>query len=285
LKSSDRHCFSAACLVAVLVAMASDARADDTAKKACVGAHIEGQRLRDAGKLKAARQEFLACAVESCPALLRKDCLQWLEETDAAMPTLLIRAQSDGRDTADVSVLVDGESAVARLTGMPFSVDPGEHVLRFVAPDGRTKEARVVLNAGEKNRRVTVDLSGGAPAPSEPPEPKRVTSKTPAPTPTAVYVLGGVGIVAMGSFAFFGLKAFTQGNDLKASCAPACSDADSSAVHRNALIADVSLGVGIVALGAATWILLTHREPASALLVTPSPPAQHGGAVGWQTRF
>jgi hypothetical protein len=275
-------------LVAVLVAITSDARADEGAKKACVGAHIEGQRLRDTGKLKAARQQFLACAVESCPAPLRKDCLQWLEETDAAMPTLLIRAQSDGRDTADVSVLVDGESAVARLTGMPLPVDPGEHVLRFVLPDGRSKEERVVLNAGEKSRRVTVDFSSGAPAPSEPPS-EKVGSKTTAPmrtpAPIGAYVLGGVGIVAMGSFAFFGLKALSQGNDLKASCAPACSEDDSSAVHRNALIADVSLVVGIVALGAATWILLTHRGPSSALLVTPSPPTHHGSSVGWQTRF
>jgi hypothetical protein len=258
-------------------ATTSDARADDPAKRACVEAHIEGQRLRDTGKLKAARQQFLACAVESCPAPLRKDCLQWLDETAAAMPTLLIRAQSDGRDTADVSVLVDGEPAADRLTGMPVPVDPGEHVLRFVARDGRTKEERVVLNAGEKSRRVTVDFSASASRPAEAPP-----QRPPPTTRTPVYVLGAVGIAAIGSFAFFGVKALTQGNDLKASCAPTCSDQDSSAVHRNALIADVSLGVGILALGAATWILLTQRDPSSALLVTPSPPAQHGSAVGWQ---
>src|SRR5689334_3415815 len=79
---------AAAALAALL--MARDARADGIA--ACIDIHLDGQRLRDKGQLKGARQRFLACSAESCPALVRKDCLQWLAEVDEQMPTLLISA-------------------------------------------------------------------------------------------------------------------------------------------------------------------------------------------------
>jgi hypothetical protein len=251
-----------------------DARADDTSKRACVASHIEGQRLRDAGKLRAARQQFLACGVESCPAPLRKDCFQWLDETDATTPTVLIRARrADGQDTADVNVLVDGESVTTRLTGMPVAVDPGEHVLRFVAADGSTHEERIVLNVGEKNRRIVVEFSATSAAPMQPGQPAGPppsANAVPA-TPVSVYVLGAVGAVALGSFAFFGVSALTRGNDLKGSCAPTCSGDDATSVRRDALIADVSLGVGVIAVAALAWILLTNRD-------APSP-------VSWRARF
>ncbi|MDB4936029.1 MAG: uncharacterized protein JWP87_3001 [Labilithrix sp.] len=246
-------------LAALLAATPTpDARADEGAKKTCVTQHIEGQRLRDDGKLRAARQQFLACSVESCPAPLRKDCLQWLDETDAAMPTVLVRARRpDGQDTADVTVLVDGESVTTRLTGLPVAVDPGEHVLRFVSSDGGTHEERVLLNVGEKNRRITIDLPANA---AEPPPPAPPPGNHRSTFPTSAYVVGGVGVVALGSFAFFGVRALTRGNDLKGSCAPTCSGDDASSVRRDALVADISLAVGIVALGAAAWILLTHHD-------------------------
>jgi hypothetical protein len=145
--------------------------------------------------------------------------------------------------------------------------------------DGTTQEERVVVTAGEKNRRVVVEFSpkNGAP------QPRGASPSSPSSTlPTSVYVLGGLGAVALGSFAFFGVKSLSRGDDLKETCAPRCSDDDANAVHRDALIADVSLAIGIVAVGAATWILLTHRAAASALVVAPTP---HGSVVGWHARF
>ncbi len=288
LVTSSALSFAAISFATISFANMPMARADDGAKRACVTEHLEGQRLRDGGKLKAARQQFLACSMDACPAPLRKDCLQWLDETDAATPTVLIRARrADGQDTADVNVLVDGESITTRLTGLPLPIDPGEHVVRFVAGDGSTHEQRLVLNVGEKNRPVEVVFSA-RPERSSQPGQTPIAPSSPAPNggggiPASAYVAGAVGVVALGSFAFFGLSALTRGHDLESSCAPRCAGDDATSVRRDALIADVSLGVGIVALGAAAWILLTHHDsPASGLVVTPTP---YGSVAGWRARF
>jgi hypothetical protein len=56
-------------------------------------------------------------------------------------------------------------------------------------------------------------------------------------------------------FAAFGLVGSSQRSRLERDCSPRCTDAAVEALHRNLLIADVSLGVGLVALttGAVLW--------------------------------
>ena len=69
-----------------------------------------------------------------------------------------------------------------------------------------------------------------------------------------------------------GLRARSGEEDLK-SCDPACSDGAVESVQKRYLFANLSLGVGVAALGAATWLLLT----------APSGDASagdHGLAIG-----
>ena len=76
------------------------------------------------------------------------------------------------------------------------------------------------------------------------------------------YPLAGLGVVALGSFAVFGLQGRADAADLRAGCGAtaSCTDDQVGAVRSKYLIADISLGVGIVALGAATLVyVLTHR--------------------------
>jgi hypothetical protein len=113
----------------------------------------------------------------------------------------------------------------------------------------------VVVAEGEKNRRLVVRFDGAAEGGSPSiPATSRTTSGGP---PVLTYVLGGIGVVAMGSFAFFGVTGKNDLHDLRDRCAPDCADDEISKVKREMTVADVSLGIGIVALGAAlvTWLV------------------------------
>ena len=64
----------------VLLALSSaglPARAgEQTEKQVCAHAYVRGQRLRNSHKLVEANKQFLVCARDICPAVLRKDCVQ-----------------------------------------------------------------------------------------------------------------------------------------------------------------------------------------------------------------
>ena len=97
-------------------------------KLACVRAGEKAQKLRDSGKLMAARAELLTCVREVCPAVVRGDCAGWLGDVEASTPTIVARARDDsGHDLRDVIVSVDGARVASQLDGRPLPVDPGEH--------------------------------------------------------------------------------------------------------------------------------------------------------------
>ena len=143
----------------------------------------------------------------------------------------------------------------------------------------------IVAREGEKNRTVRIELPRKPPprvAPAEgrpearppaepPPEPIR------AKPPAMAWVLGSVGVAALGSFAYFAISAESQ-----TSCAPSCSDGEADEIYRKYLVADISLGVGVVALGVATYLFLkTPSKPEQvAIGIQPAP-----GGVALGTRF
>jgi len=238
-----------------------DAAADE--RSACVDAHGQAQVLRRTGRLRAARARLVTCSAASCPALVSSDCTTWLGEVEAEQPTVIVASHDEaGRDVGSVRVTIDGEVLTTKLDGRPLDVDPGEHVFRGQFPGGRVAEARVILRAAEKDRVVALDL----PRPLVGPPTATPSEPVPVPTsrssvPTMTFVLGGLGVVALGSFAFFGLRGRSDESNLSSTCRPNCAESDLDALRREYLAADISLGLAVVALGAATWIALTHRGP------------------------
>jgi hypothetical protein len=275
--------------LATATATSADAIAAD--KRECFAAHEQGQIAQKARKLKAATAQFLVCSDEACPAMIRDECAKWLSETHAAMATVVPTARGrDGRDAAEVHVFVDGELLAERLSGGSFEVDPGEHEFRFVLADGTKIEQRFVVNEGETRRRIAVDFSSlptAAPQASAIPAAPVVVQPTSRPIPVAVYVLGGLGVAALGSFTFFAISGKSKQNDLESGCAPRCADSEVAVMDHRYLAADISLGVGIVSLGAATWLLLSRRSQTSS---APSAwvdiaPSRGSAQVRWTTRF
>ena len=226
--------------------------------KECVAAADDGQKLRDDGKLNAAREKFILCAAKACPGVVSRQCSQWLVETEKDMPTMTFRALDDeGKETVDVKVLVDGGKVSNTIDAHALALDPGEHKVRFERADGRAIEEKVLLRPGEKNRLI--ELSFQVKTPPPPPEtPKVVTPPPPAAEPDRSFhvpLLGwvglGVGVAGGVMTAAFAISANSAESDLRSTCAPTCDSSQKSSIDTKVVLANVGLGIGIVGLGVA----------------------------------
>jgi hypothetical protein len=285
--------------VVCLVILSRGARADEASEKAaCISASDEGQQLRDDGKYTLAREAFERCARESCPVLLRIDCVHWLLDLDQSSASVVINAKDDkGNDLVDVTVTVDGQPFASKLDGKPLAVDPGAHLFHYEAAGFAPMEEHAVIHAAEKNRALNVRfpaaLTVSRPPPVETPpiegpDQARVASPPPPPPvpetvpPSAAqadprlpgWVFAGVSVVAFASEAYFGLTGLSQrSTDLALTgCATEkdCAPSEKSSIQTKFAVADVSLGVGLVSAGLAAYFFLRPIDkPAVAIDLAP----------------
>lgn len=249
--------------VFALVFVAPPARAADVDR--CVDAATLGQSERDRGHLTSAYRELVACSQPTCPGPVASACTGWLAEVERRIPTVVFRVHDGaGIDIADVAVLLDGATVLPKLTGRPTPLDPGAHRFRFERADGTSVERDILLAEGEKNRLLVVAW------PSPPPV-KPATAPASRGLPPAFWILGVTGGVALGTASVLGLVGMGDARSLRRSCGPRCPEDERDGVARTLLAADIALGIGVVTLGIATWIALTHdRSPQSASITTSS---------------
>jgi hypothetical protein len=96
--------------------------------------------------------------------------------------------------------------------------------------------------------------------------------------PVGAYVLGGLGIVALGAALYFKLALDSDVDSLRGTCAPNCSQISRDAVSAKLESMNVSLTAGVLALGGAlTWAWLGSRRGVSASIGVR--PASSGGLV------
>src|SRR6185369_16103512 len=74
--------------------------------------------------------------------------------------------------------------------------------------------------------------------------------------PVMTYVMGGVGVVALGSFVYFRVRGVNDYNDYNATCSPTCAQDNVDAVRQKFLLSYVSLGVGVASVAGAGLIFL-----------------------------
>ncbi len=228
-----------AALPAVL-AGAGIARADD--KQACVAAYRQAQISRNAGELVVARTQLRLCAREECPAIIKQDCVPWLDEVERAIPSIVAHAKdASGNDLDEVTIQVDDEAATRRA-GQTIELNPGTHVLRFEAQGLTPVVRRLTLRGGEKQQSMLIRFGAASPP----------SSQAPAETPTdggatspVAWVFTGIGVLGGAGFATLGLMGNAKKSDLEA-CKPNCSSQDVGAVKLDYVLADVSLLAGII---------------------------------------
>jgi hypothetical protein len=118
--------------------------------------------LRREGKFKSAREKLLVCVAESCPGIVREDCLQRMEELDRLTPSVVFEAKdSKGQDLTEVRVTMDGAPLLPKLGAGSVPVDPGEHEFTFEMDGEPSVTRRIVLREGDKARREVVVLGEG----------------------------------------------------------------------------------------------------------------------------
>jgi hypothetical protein len=247
--------------------------------------------MRAAGQYRASRSRLLACVNAPCGGDVRRRCATALQKLDAVTPSIVVRAQlADGNDAADVSVRLEDEPLASSLTGLAVPVDPGEHRLVLERAGLPPVSQTFTIREGEKFRAIDVQLEPNPPVlPRGPSE--RASSGFGADQRLAVGgTLIGVGVVGVGAFTWLGLKARQDEKRLEQrDCKPYCGKAFVDSVRTRYLLSNISLGVGVLALGSATWLLLSGSSkpssPVSDLAGLSVVAGSDGGFASYEHRF
>jgi hypothetical protein len=271
---------------------------------ACLDAAEDGQKLRDGGAYRRARERFIACAADECPGEVRKGCVGWLGELDRLLPTVVFVVYAQGSEVADVRVAVDGEFVAERIDGKPVGLDPGPHQFRFEREGAAPVDVKAMIVAGEKERPVTARF-GPEPSIAPPPAPPAPPSASPPPheaagvngvrrspppnarpgVSTTVYALGAVGLACVAAGAILDVSGYVFLQQCNGD--PTCSGRHERAeVQWRFVTGDVLLGAGVLS-GVIAWVLWPRDArvaiyPRTGVDVASLP----GGArVDWTTRF
>jgi hypothetical protein len=263
-------------------------------KDECVAAYEQAQLLRNRLSFRAAKEQLLLCVQVDCPKFISRDCAHWLSDLDTSTPTVIINARDgQGRELTAVHVKADGVPLLDGLDGKAIAIDPGTHVFHFERATMEPFQERYVIRQGERNRVIKVVLRSRdeartvtAGSLSDSPPAPRVDSQ-PGPSKTPGIAVGAFGLLALGSFTYFGLTGRAEVDRLRSECAPHCNQSDVDSAQRTLLVADASLGVGIVSLGIASWLLFSkgqrpQNEPPAQVSIRPTT---HGGAAEVAVRF
>lgn len=256
-------------LTLALIATAAPALADTRAE--CVTASEKAQQARNAGKLSEARDQLVICGRAECPKLIQTDCTNWMSEVIAVLPTIIPAAKDrNGRDLIDVKVSLDGKVLTESMDGKPLPVDPGVHVFKFETKGATAVDEKIVVKQGEKNRIVTVTFANEEPeAGAKKPGPVDVArdgdhreddGARHRSLPIAAFVVGGIGLVALGTALYINLDANADARRLRDECAPKCNPADVDDVEQRRIIAGVTAAAGGALLIAGVVLFFVHNS-------------------------
>jgi hypothetical protein len=150
---------SAVALSLALCVQAGPAAAQDRGVRECIAANEAAQDLRQAGRLREARQKLALCVSATCPGPVRSDCARRLAEVDAATPSLVFEVRDEaGNDLSAVRITSDGQLLAERLDGTPITTDPGEHRFAFESPGMTPADKTIVVREGDKGRHERITL-------------------------------------------------------------------------------------------------------------------------------
>lgn len=262
----------------VALAVSTDALGDPAVdeKEVCSAAYENAQRSQKVGKLVTARDAFMRCAADTCPAVVRQECLGAIPDIEKAIPTVVFDAvNADGKQEVRVRVTEGGQLVAGTIDGRPVALDPGPHKFRFESENGTAAVADVVLLEGQQRRMVRAELSGDASASDDPPGKDTIEPETTRPFGVWPWVVTGVG----GGVLVSGIVLFAVGtsevSEAEETCGSdrSCGGDAAAAELGNAGNLKVNLGVGFMIGGGAViaggllWQLIGNQsEPVT---VTP----------------
>lgn len=196
------------------------------------------------------------------------------------------------------------EEALHRLN--QYVPSAPDHQRATVLKRIRSLEAR----AEEQRRRERAERAASAPSS---PEASGARGPTAAPGPLAAapagdaaqppseagsapilgYALGGGGLASIGVGVVFGILASSARSDAEAQCVdsgsgllcPTSIESKLSTADSRALVADLAIGVGLVAVGVGAYLVLSHDEDSGASTALRAGAAPDGGRMSLVTTF
>ena len=230
-------------------------------KVQCVQAHDRGQSASTERHLREAREEFVACASEKCPAIVREDCARGVSEIDAAMPSLVFAATGDNGDITDVRISVDGVVVAERVEGRAYDVNPGSHVVKFEKSGRPPVTMSIVAREGEKSRPVSASFATPKPMTVERPSPRDEKGEEKGRIPILAMALAGAGIASTSVGVVMRLRADSDAENQQRTCAPFCDPGVRGDLSDRVVASNVLLGVGLGLIGVSivAWLLQTRH--------------------------
>jgi hypothetical protein len=248
------------------------------------------------GKTATAWAEFIEVVTEAQQggrADREKFARKHVSALEPHLSRLTISVAPETARLPDVQVRRDHAVVGAAAWGVSSPIDPGDHVIEASAPGHLVWSTRVTIGQDGDKQSVAVPLldeqtpdstadattsatsdSNAPPMVQSPPTAKDTAAAADgAPVGSgqraAGWVLGGAGLASIIAGSVFGVEAISKSSDAKNQCSTSCSAAAVQENHdakTDAVISDVTVGVGLAAVGAGVFLLLTapSGHPAAA---------------------
>ena len=223
--------------------------------------------------------------------------LEKMTALEPRIPRLVIEIPSGA--PSPTALFMDGDSLPIASIGAELPVDPGDHVLAVTWPGRQTKETRIALAEGA---RQVAHLDPLASPPlalplASPPQPAPVANPTAPPPPVADsqppssyrrplgFIVGGIGLAAIGVGAVTGILAIGTKSDLEAECPDPSScrtvEGRDLASKGEALTttSTVAFIVGLAGLGSGIALVLTAPGSPKPIALAPAALPGGGGAI------
>jgi hypothetical protein len=163
-----------------------------------------------------------------------------------------------------LSVTVDGATLGDAAWDVAVPIDPGEHVVRAEAPGKAPFSATVRVPPTAAAERIDVPALSDAAAAPEPPRrliaPAATNEAGGSSRGTVGWIIGGVGLAAIGAGSYFGLRAFSRWSDRNSACTGGCTPAAKAAgddASQAATISTIGFAAGLVAVGVGAYLVLS----------------------------
>jgi serine/threonine-protein kinase len=204
-------------------------------------------------------------------------------------------------------VTIDGASLTRDQWRVPFPVDPGDHALTFAGAGRKVRTQTVAVSTAGTTRIAVAPLEPEASTPpDQAPAPPAAKAERPAealptqppqadplePPPARGsrmpgFVVGGVGVAALGVGVAFGVRAITLKSDADPQCPNhMCTQSGLASIgdaKTAATISTIGLAVGAVGVGLGTWLVLrVPSSPATAGAALVPYIAADGAALAWR---
>jgi hypothetical protein len=243
--------------------------------EACLADHEASQRARDEGQLLRARETLQRCAVDTCPQLVRRDCLNWLADVDSALPSIAVSVIVAGKRKDPDAFWIDDEAIEIADLGTAIELDPGVHRFRARARIGDEdveREVELVIQPSVRRQAVRIELevervedpagvgAGTAGPPGAADTRIRVEPKTLRVAGWATLGAGvGLGAVALGT----GISGLRARSSALGECAPFCSSQRAGSIRARILVADIAGPLaGALLVTSVVLLALGFRKPA-----------------------